>query len=109
MTRIATIFIALFFFSCYFPDKGNDSPYKITRSTSISQPNFNLKYPADWTIDSSDKDYDLNSLFTLRPPSGDGYSLFILYNTPIDEEVHISNQVKDRLNKAMKNGMVSYF
>jgi len=75
----------------------------------IKRPSFELNYPSSWHVDTTDSDYDIDSYFSIDPPVNNGISIFIIYNTSIDEQEHVSAQVKAHLEKVMKNGNVSYF
>ena len=75
----------------------------------INRPAYELKYPSDWKIDTVSEDFGIDNCFSIATPQEDGVSIFIIYNTLIDEEEHVSNQVKDHLKSTTKNGIVSYF
>ena len=85
-------------------EEGMRSPSKY-----IERPFFEVKYPSDWGIDTTDPDYDVDSYFSIDAPASNGISVFVIYNTSVDEKEQVSGQVKAQLEKTMKNGSVSYF
>lgn len=68
-----------------------------------------MEYYADWKIDSSDADFDIDSYLVFDSPSGVGTCSIFIFNTGIDEQKHIDGQVEAHLKKIIKNGKVSYF
>ena len=68
-----------------------------------------MEYYADWKIDSTDSDFDIDSYFSLDSPSGNGLCMIFIFNTSIDENEHVMAQVKRQLERLIKNGTVSHY
>ena len=85
------LFPLLIFISC---DSLNNKYVDDKREKNINRPAFELKYPASWNIDTLDTDYDIDSYFSIVAPVDDRVSIFVIYNTSINEQEHVSAQVK---------------
>jgi hypothetical protein len=66
-----------------------------------------MAYYADWKIDSTQEDYDMESLFSMHAPSGNGLVVVFVFNVSIDPKEHVDNQVKSLLAEVIKNGKVT--
>lgn len=73
------------------------------------KPNFQLERYANWTIDSSDKSFEPDNYLDLNSASDNGFAMFFLFETQIDEKEHIDDQVKAYIDKLVKKPKVSYF
>jgi hypothetical protein len=110
MKQFFLLFALTFFFSCnLINDKERNRKSKTLTAKNIKRPFYEMQYPSDWNIDTADKDFDIDSYFSIHAPVQDGLSIFIIFNIAIDEEESLANQVKAHLNKTMKNGLTSYF
>jgi hypothetical protein len=110
MKKTFFIFVTLIgMFSCNSLVEREEASHVLIDTVTISRAVYELKYLSNWKIDTADKDFDIDSYFSIDAPVEDGTSMFFLFNTPINEEEQISAQVKAHLEKAMKNGIVSYF
>jgi hypothetical protein len=112
--RVIILSVVLFFvisllvgvFLAKWHPKNNNTPTQ--QEEALDRPHYQMKYYSDWTIDSTDKDFDLDSYFTLNTASGSGFISFFIFNRIIDEKEHLDAQIKTH-NKLMKDGNVSLF
>ena len=81
----------------------------IVKKIFLKRPTYNLEYPYNWYIDSTDSDFDIDNYFSIDSKSESGFVKFIFFNTQLDEEVHLKEQIKEHLKVTVKNGTVSYF
>ena len=112
MTRMPILFLAtVFLFACNSTTNNLETATAVPAPTEITldRPHYQLKYFSNWTIDSSDTDFNIDNYFTFNSASNGGQVTFFIYNVPIDEQEHIDAQVKAHLDKVLKNGTVSYF
>jgi hypothetical protein len=68
---------------------------------TIERDSFSVKYPANWTIDKKDKDYDPDALFSIDSPEEGATIMFMIFTMPIDADLMLDEQVK-----AMKSGLI---
>jgi hypothetical protein len=108
---INTFIICFLFFDCNYTQTKSNRPVAITETTqkTLDRPHYQMNYYSDWSIDSTDKDFDLDSYFSLNTASGSGTISFFIYNTTVDEKKHLDAQIKAHLDKIMKDGNVSLF
>lgn len=59
---------------------------------TIRRDSFSLKYPAGWTIDKEDEEYDPDAFFSLDSPDDENMIMFMI-STPIDADVMLDAQV----------------
>jgi hypothetical protein len=77
----------------------------ITLNTST----YTLRHLKGWELDTADEDFDIERYFFLDSPSENGFISFFVYNTPMDLEELVQNQIDAHLAKSMKGGQVSRF
>jgi hypothetical protein len=82
---------------------------KLSKSLQLSTPNYVMNYYANWKIDSTDSDFDINSNFIFDSPSDNNFISFSILNIGIDPQEHIQDQIREHLARSMKNGKVTYF
>lgn len=91
----------------------NLSPNKKEAPTAkpvqLDRPLYKMSYAGDWSVDSSDKDFDWDSYFTLDTRSGSGFISVFVFNTGIDAKDAVDQQIKAHLEKTMKDGKVTHF
>lgn len=75
----------------------------------ISRQGFQVEYPKDWYIDTTDSDFDIDSNFSIDSPSDGSFTNFMIFNTKIDDKEQLDAQIKEHLKTTMKKGTVSYF
>ena len=84
------------------------SSYAQTMKT-ITRDSFSLKYPEKWTIDEEDPDYDPDALFSIDAPDDQNMIMFFVFNTVIDAEEMLTEQVKSLSESLIKNAEVTGF
>lgn len=96
-----------FLFACNLSAKkeGQGSAKQIKLDRSL----YKMNYAGDWSVDSSDKDFDWDSYFTLDSRSGSGFISIFVFNTGIDAKDAVDQQIKAHLAKTMKDGRVTLF
>ncbi len=70
---------------------------------TITRDSFSLQYPANWTIDTKDEDYDPDALFSLDAPDDNGMVMFIIVDLPVDLDEMLAEQEKDIRAKLIKS------
>jgi len=78
------------------------------RPGTISREDFSLQFPADWTIDTDDPDYNPDSLFSLDAPDDASMIMFIIIDMEIDEEEMTKNQV-EAFSNLVKDAKITRF
>ena len=71
---------------------------------TFDRPAFSFTYPADWTVDDKDKDYDPDHLFSIDASDG-AMVMFVIYKPAIDPAGALATMVEEqekRLNKPTK-------
>jgi hypothetical protein len=101
--------ICFLFSECNYTDAKSIQPKAQTPEIFLDRPTYQMKYYSDWSIDSTDKDFDIDSYFSLNPASGNGTVSFFIYNTTLDEKVNVDAQIKAHLENLIKDGHVSLF
>lgn len=81
----------------------------VTKKKFLKRPGYQLEYPYNWTIDSTEKDYDIDAYISIESPSGSSFVTFMLFNSSIDEKEQVEEQIKEHLKVTMKNGEVNRF
>ncbi len=84
-------------------DKVSAKPIKLDRT------HYKMNYAGDWKVDSSDKDFDWDSYFTLDSKSASGFISMFIFDTGIDVKNAVDQQIKAHLEKTMKDGSVTLF
>lgn len=108
MKKLLVLFYFFVQFGCNLSTITDKSLSKRKLKILESQ-SYQLKHYSDWTIDSNDVDFDIDSYFILNSPSGSGSISFFILNTAVDEQHWLDEQVKNHLEKLIKNGTVSNF
>ena len=105
------MFTILAFVSCNNSSDSKQIPAEtfVQKKYWLDRPGYLLQYYPNWTIDSTDKDFDLDSFFTLNPPVENGFATFFIYGKSTDEKENVEAQVLAHLRTTMKNGKVIYF
>ncbi|MBS4066322.1 MAG: hypothetical protein KGZ74_17310 [Chitinophagaceae bacterium] len=81
----------------------------VTKSVKMDRPGYSFLYDGDWTIDSTDEDYDIDGYYALDSKSGNGFISFAFFNATIDPEEVVLEQIKAHLSTSMKNGSTTRF
>ena len=68
---------------------------------TIDRDSFSFTYPANWTIDKEDEDYDPDALFSIDSPEEGATIMFMIFSMPIDADLMLDEQ-----EKAMKSGFI---
>ena len=105
MRQIIFPLLLLFFASC--DDVLNRKPAS-TSEKEINRTNFQVKYYSDWTIDSTDENFDLDSYLTIDSRNN-GFISFFIFSVPFDEKEFVESQIEDRLKENIKKGKVTRF
>lgn len=72
------------------------------KTKKIDRDSFLLEYPASWTIDTKDEDYDPDALFSIDAPDDGGMIMFIIIDLAVDIDELLKEQeegVKESLIK----------
>ena len=77
--------------------------------TIIKRDSFSLKHPEKWKIDKEDPDYDPDALFSLEAPDDENMVMFFVFNTVIDADEMLTEQVKAMKESLMKNPEITNF
>lgn len=99
--------LTLAMFSCNLNDR-KASPAS-SKKITLDRELYKMSYAGDWSVDSSDKDFDWDSYFTLDSRSGSGFISIFVFNTGIDARDAVDQQIKAHLAKTMKDGKVTSF
>lgn len=87
---------------------GASGIYAQTMKT-ITRDSFSLKYPEKWKIDTEDPDYDPDALFSIDAPDEQNMIMFFVFNTVIDAEEMLTEQVKSLSESLIKNPEITNF
>ena len=87
-----------FFIGMFEQEKEAD----IKKQKEIIRPNFRVKYPTNWTIDTADEDYDPDRLFSIESP-GNSLTMFIIFDAETSPKENIENQINAHVPKLLKN------
>ncbi|MBL0055071.1 MAG: hypothetical protein IPP31_02555 [Chitinophagaceae bacterium] len=79
------------------------------KKRTVDRPTYTLQYYKDWNLDTTDTDFDIDAYFVLNSPSESGFNSLFLFNTGIDEEMHVNMQTEAHLKKTMKGAEVTRF
>ena len=79
------------------------------KTVTISRDTFALKYPENWKIDKEDPDYDPDALFSIEAPDDQNMIMFFVFNTVIDSDEMLKEQIKSLSEALIKNPEVSDF
>ncbi|MBP7557961.1 MAG: hypothetical protein KA821_16915 [Chitinophagaceae bacterium] len=79
------------------------------QGTKIARDSFSISYPAGWTIDKEDPDYDPDALFSFDSPDGNNMIMFIIMNVPIDGQEMLNQQVTEFQKQLIKNPEITEF
>ncbi|MGG9972191.1 hypothetical protein ACQ33O_10390 [Ferruginibacter sp. SUN002] len=116
MKKFIVLIIIPFLFSCSINSNEDKNKEEnkiekpiVVKKRFLARPNYKMEYPDNWTIDSTDSDYDIDTYFSLNSPSNGAFASFMFINTKVDEQEHLDLHIKEQLKVTMKNGTVSYF
>lgn len=110
MKQFSLLLFLIFLFSCNSVNDNGEKDYlKAVSRKSINRSKYELQYPSDWKINTADKDFDIDGYFSIEAPEDNALSMFFIFNTSINEEEYLEDQVQAQLNKTLKNGQVLYF
>ena len=84
------------------------SLYAQTMKT-ITRDSFSLKYPEKWKIDKEDPDYDPDGLFSIDAPDEQNMIMFFVFNTVVDADEMLTEQIKALSESVLKNPDVTDF
>ena len=70
---------------------------------TITRDSFSLKYPEKWKIDKEDPDYDPDALFSIDAPDEQNLIMFFVFNTVIDADEMLTEQIKALSESLLKN------
>lgn len=76
---------------------------------SITRDSFSLKYPEKWKIDKEDPDYDPDGLFSIDAPDDQNMIMFFVFNTVVDADEMLTEQIKALSESVLKNPEVTDF
>jgi len=76
---------------------------------TISRDSFSLKYPEKWKIDKEDPDYDPDALFSIDAPDEQNMIMFFVFNTVIDADEMLTEQIKALSESLLKNPEITDF
>lgn len=76
---------------------------------TITRDSFSLKYPEKWKIDVEDPDYDPDGLFSIDAPDDQNMIMFFVFNTVVDAEEMLTEQIKALSESVLKNPDVTDF
>jgi hypothetical protein len=107
--KILVLLFSVFFMSCSTNEtKERKVEKKKVDNILLSRDNYSLRYLTNWTLDSSDVDFDIDSYFTFDSPD-ESFITFFIFNTSIDTKENLEEQINAHLKKTFKNGTVEYF
>lgn len=86
------------------PGEENVTGRKHTREKMnlINREKFSLEYPASWTIDTQDEDYDPDAMFSIDSPDDGSLIMFFYIDAEIDPDMMLDEQEKAMTKAAMK-------
>ncbi len=76
---------------------------------TITRDSFSLKYPEKWKIDKEDPDYDPDALFSIDAPDDQNLIMFFVFNTVIDADEMLTEQLKALSESVLKNPEIADF
>ena len=76
---------------------------------TITRDSFSLKYPEKWKIDKEDPDYDPDALFSIDAPDEQNLIMFFIFNTVIDANEMLTEQIKAMSESLLKNPEITDF
>jgi len=76
---------------------------------TITRDSFSLKYPEKWKIDKEDPDYDPDALFSIDAPDEQNMIMFFIFNTVLDTDEMLSEQIKALSESLLKNPEITDF
>jgi len=76
---------------------------------TITRDSFSLKYPEKWKIDKEDPDYDPDALFSINAPDDQDMIMFFVFNTVIDADEMLTEQIKALSESLLKNPEITDF
>jgi len=80
------------------PDKKNTQE----KMNLIDREKFSLEYPASWTIDTKDEDYDPDAMFSIDSPDDGSLIMFFYIDSEMDPDMVLDEQEKAMTKAAMK-------
>ncbi len=86
------------------PGEKNVAERKNTREKMnlIDREKFSLEYPASWTIDTKDEDYDPDAMFSIDSPDDGSLIMFFYIDAEMDPDMVLDEQEKAMTKAAMK-------
>jgi hypothetical protein len=75
----------------------------------IKRDSFSLKYPEKWKIDKEDPDYDADALFSIEAPDDENMIMFFVFNTVLDADEMLKEQIKALTESLLKNPEITDF
>jgi hypothetical protein len=75
---------------------------------SLRRPAFELQYPGNWQIKTTDDDYDPDHLFSIESP-GQSFEMFIVADGELDPQVSLDAQVSAQTSKVMHDAVQKPF
>jgi len=76
---------------------------------TIARDSFSLKYPEKWKIDKEDPDYDPDGLFSIEAPDDENMIMFFVFNTVLDADEMLTEQIKALSGSVLKNPEITDF
>jgi len=77
--------------------------------TTITRDSFSLKHPEKWKIDKNDPGYDPDALFSIDAPDEQNMIMFFVFNTVIDADEMLTEQIKAMSESLLKNPEITDF
>ena len=74
----------------------------------LSRPAFELEYPGNWQIKTTDADYDPDHLFSIESPD-QSFAMFIIAESELDPQVSVDAQVGAQTSKVMHDAVQKPF
>ena len=76
---------------------------------TITRDSFSVRYPEKWKIDKEDPDYDPDALFSIDAPDDQTLIMFFVFNTVIDANEMLTEQIKAMSESLLKNPEITDF
>ncbi len=80
----------------------DESAADVSSGVVVDRPAFVFTRPGNWSIDSKDKDYDPDHMFTVASP-GQSFVMFFVADGDLSPETSVDLQVKAQTSKVMKD------
>lgn len=79
------------------------------KTITITRDSFSLRYPEKWKVDKEDPDYDADALFSIDAPDDQNLIMFFVFNTVIDSDEMLKEQIKSLSESLIKNAGITNF